>query len=89
MRLPVILHLETDQEDTMLIDSGASGNFIDPKVVENLKIPLILTEKPVIVRNVDGTENSKGRITHFVELKFSVAGRLCTLEFLVTGLGSN
>ena len=51
-----------NQRITVLVDSGAEGMFIDETLVQNWnKVKL---KKPVKVRNVDGTENSAGQITH-------------------------
>ena len=40
-----------------------------------------------MARNVDGTENKKGKITSFVDLKLTINGQTNTTRLLVTGLG--
>ena len=44
-------------------------------------------DKPIIVRNVDGTENKRGRITHFVDLKLNIYQKTMKIQLMVTGLG--
>ena len=43
-----------------LLDSGATGMFIDKKFAEGNKIVMWLLDKPIQVYNVDGTLNQGG-----------------------------
>lgn len=70
-----------------LIDSGAGGNFIDTETVERLQLARIELRRPIMVRNVDGTYNANGQITHRVLLDATTAGQRQTLSLLVTGIG--
>ena len=47
-----------------LLDSGAMGMFIDQKMVEKYGFRLQKLKRLIMVRNVDGTNNSAGAITH-------------------------
>ena len=51
----------------VLLDSGAMGMFIDKRTVAKHEFMLQKLERPIMVRNVDGTNNSRGAITHQVE----------------------
>jgi len=51
----------------VLLDSGAMGMFIDKRTVAKYEFMLQKLERPIMVRNVDGTNNSRGAITHQVE----------------------
>ena len=51
-----------------LLDSGATGMFIDRKMAAKYRFRLQKLERPVVVRNVDGTNNSTGAIIHQVEV---------------------
>jgi len=51
-----------------LLDSGAIGMFINKKMVAKHRFKLQKLERPVTVRNVNGTNNSRGAITHQVEV---------------------
>ena len=47
-----------------LLDSGAIEMFIDKKMAARDRFRLQKLERPVIVRIVNGTNNSGGAITH-------------------------
>ena len=51
-----------------LLDSGVTGIFINKKIVAKHEFRLQKLERLVMVRNVDGTNNSRGAITHQVEV---------------------
>ena len=51
-----------------LLDSGATEMFMDKKTAAKHRFKLQKLERPVAVRNVDGTNNSGGAITHQVEV---------------------
>ena len=48
----------------VLLDSSATGMFIDRQVSARHGFKLQKLERPIAVRNVDGTNNSRGAITH-------------------------
>ena len=51
-----------------LLDSGATGMFMDKKMAAKHGFRLQKLERPVAVRNVDRTNNSGGAIIHQVEV---------------------
>ena len=51
-----------------LLDSGTTGMFMDKKMVAKHRFKLQRLKRPVIVRNVDRTNNSGGAIIHQVEV---------------------
>jgi hypothetical protein len=51
-----------------LLDSGATENFIDQSTVDRLKLGTKAMDKPVPVRNIDGTTNKTGKITWYIDL---------------------
>ena len=53
-----------------LIDSGAGREFIDQNYVKSAGFKTQPLDKPIMARNVDVTENKKGKITSFVNLEF-------------------
>ena len=71
-----------------LVDSGASGVFIDREYVKSNQIPTIKLSTPIPVRNVDGTANTAGAITEVAELILRYNGHSERVLFCVTGLGS-
>ena len=52
----------------MLLDSSTTVMFMDRKMAARNGFKLQKLKKPVVVRNVDGTNNSRGAITHQVEV---------------------
>ena len=51
-------------ETQILLDSGAKELFMNQAFIKKNRIPTIPLSKPIIPRNVDGTTNQSGRITH-------------------------
>jgi len=51
----------------VLLDSGAMRIFVDKKFMEEHSFKLKRLDWPVEVKNVDGTSNSGGNITHELE----------------------
>jgi len=71
----VLLNIGVEKVDThesitvkALFDSGTMGIFMDKKMVARHGFRLQKLERPVIVRNVDGTNNSREAITYQVEV---------------------
>ena len=70
-----------------LLDSGATGMFIDKKFVEKHGFKLDKLEKPLIVTNVDSSNNSRGRIIHEIECNVYYRGHQERMRFDVCNLG--
>jgi hypothetical protein len=87
IKMTVHRKLENDVDELALIDSGAGGNFIDQETVTNLHLPRTELRRPINVRNVDGTENHKGLITHRTILETTIANKRQWISLLITGLG--
>jgi len=51
-----------------LLDSGVTGMFIDKKIAVRYRFKLQKLERPVIVKNVNGTNNSGETIIYQVEV---------------------
>src|SRR5271168_133026 len=68
-----------------LIDCGAGGAFIDQNFAKNFKVKSL--DEPVKAYNVDETENKKGTIKSYVDLKFQLGNKTFNERFYVTGLG--
>ena len=60
----------------VLLDSGAMGMFMDKRTAAKHGFMLQKLERPIKVRNVDGTNNSGGAITHQVEVNVYYKGHV-------------
>jgi len=74
-------------ETNALIDSGAEGEFIDQNYARKLGIKQMALEEPIKVLNVDGTQNKRGTITHYMELDLQIGERIKRQRLYITGLG--
>jgi len=59
-----------------LLDSRATGMFADRKFVEKNGFKLEKMERAVRIKNVDGTENSGGMVTHEIECNVYYKGHV-------------
>ena len=67
MKIPSIFRSAYSMADEkVLIDSGATANFLDRRVAKQLGFKPKRLECPVPVKNVDGTPNKDGQLTHCV-----------------------
>ena len=75
MYLPIKISSKTRKQIEIveaLLDSGASGKFIDQDYARKIHAERKNLERPIQVYNVDGTPNKKGTITQYVELEFEI-----------------
>jgi len=70
----------------VLLDSGATGMFVDKKFAERHGFRLDELEKLLVVTNVDGSNNSGGRITHEIEYNVYYRGHQERMKFDVVTL---
>jgi len=70
-----------------LLDSGATGCFVDKSWALDRQLQLSKLVKPVPVLNIDGTRNQEGDITHYVLLTIGIGKHAEKLWCAVTCLG--
>jgi len=70
-----------------LLDSGATGMFMDRQTAAKHGFKLQKLERPIAVRNVDGTNNSRGAIMHQVEYNIYYKGHVERMRMDVCDLG--
>ncbi len=90
MRISVLFestHAMAEQE--VLIDSGATNNFICRNLLQRLQISYLPLDTPLRIWNVDGTHNQDGEITHFMDLQVCMGADTKLLRFLLTNLGKD
>jgi len=71
----------------VLLDSGATGMFMDRQATTRHGFKLQKLERPIAVRNVDGTNNSGEAITHQVECNVFYKGYVKRMRIDVCDLG--
>src|ERR1700761_2597045 len=72
----------------ILVDSGATDNFIDPRMVTQLGLGTHPLDRPRKIWNIDGTNNQAGMLTKYVDLSVQTGKREEHMRFLVTSLGN-
>jgi hypothetical protein len=70
-----------------LLDSGASGNFVDKAWAEREQMTIHWLDSPILVWNADGTLNKGGPIDSEVDLLITIADHQERLTFEVIDLG--
>ena len=70
-----------------LLDSGAMGLFMSKGLAQKGGYKLMKLDRPLQVRNVDGTRNSGGAITHEVEVNMFYKGHVKRVRIDVCELG--
>jgi len=60
----------------VLLDSRATGLFMSKKLAERQGFKLERLAKPIKVRNMDGSDNKGGSITHEVEINLYYRGHV-------------
>jgi len=70
-----------------LLDSGATGLFMDMTFAKEKGFKMERMRKPLMVKNVDGTINVGGAITHQVECNMFFKGHVERVRMNVCNLG--
>jgi len=70
-----------------LLDSGATGLFMDTTFAKEKGFKMEKLKRPLLVRNVDGTVNAGGAITHQVECNMFFKGHVKRARMDVCNLG--
>jgi len=70
-----------------LLDSRATGLFMSKKLAERQGFKLEKLVKPIKVRNVDGSNNREGSVTHKVEANLYYRGHIERVRMDVCELG--
>ena len=71
----------------VLLDSGVTGMFMDKKMAAKHGFRLQKLERPVAVRNIDGTNNSGRAITYQVEVNIYYKSHVERMRMDVCDLG--
>ena len=61
--------------------------FIDQNYAKKIGLKTQALKEPIMARNVDGTENRLGKMTHFVDLDLTINKRMTKSQLLMSCLG--
>jgi len=81
------LDMHKDVTIKVLLDSGVTEIFIDRKIAARHGFKLQKLERPIAVRNVDGTNNSGGAITHQIEVNVYYKNYIKRMRMDICNLG--
>ena len=70
-----------------LLDSDATEMFIDKRIAARHGFKLKKLERPIMVKNMDGTNNSRGAIIHQVECNMYYKSHVERMRMNVYDLG--
>ena len=73
-------------ETTTLIDSGATGNFIDIRLLSLDNFTLVCLPEPIVAYNVDRTKNLKGTIRWKAKTVLSLENHSDPIELMILRL---
>ena len=82
-----ILDTQRQMDENALLDCGATGLFMDMKWAKGNFISMTELEYPILVYNVDGSQNSIGSITHEAMLIMIYKGHREKVTFKICDLG--
>ena len=89
MKIPISFHTAYARADKqILVDSGATDNFIHPRLIQRLALGTQKLERSKKIWNIDGTNNKAGRITKYVDLNVQTGKKQNKMRFLITDLGN-
>jgi hypothetical protein len=88
----ILIHLKTtdmleEVNSEAMVNSGATGDFIDEEFVERTKLPMRCLSVPVPVYNVDGSLNEAGSINRVVDILMTYERHSERILLAVTKLG--
>ena len=88
LRFPIKLLIGTQTVETSaLIDSGATRNFIDLRLLSLANFPLKKLPQPIGAFNIDGTPNRRGTILWKARTRIVLPQRSDNLDLMVVSLG--
>jgi len=71
----------------VLLNSSVTGMFINKQMMAKYRFKLQKLERAIAIRNVDGTNNSGGAITHQVECNVYYKGHMERMRIDICDLG--
>ena len=81
------LNMHKDVTVKALLDNGATRIFMDKRIVARHEFKLQKLERPIVVKNVNGTNNSGGAIIHQIEVNIYYKNYIERMRIDVYDLG--
>ena len=89
MTFPILLQGKNKTVDTSaLINSGATGNFMDLRLLSQDNFVLVQLPTPILTYNVDGTTNQKGTIHWKVRTTLTLRDHSHPIELMILQLNT-
>ena len=90
MRIPVLIRTSYfTANKSVLVDSGATDNFMHPNFAKRMGLRPVALERPQKIWNADNTENKEGMITHYLDLDVEAKGIHKDMRFYITNIGKD
>jgi predicted aspartyl protease len=70
-----------------MIDSGATGLFLNKRVVDQHKIMTLKLKQRISLHNIDGSKNKAVGITHYARLNMKIGDTAKKTNFFITDIG--
>jgi hypothetical protein len=70
-----------------MIDSSATGLFLNKRVVDQYKIMTLKLKQKIPLCNIDGSKNKAGGITHYARLNMKIGDTTKKTNFFITDIG--
>jgi len=90
IKVSILLYTQKGQATKKaLLDSGATKSFIHPRLMKEIKLNRNCLTKPRKVKNIDGTLNKAGAVTHMTTFKIKHQGKETCHKFLIADIGED
>jgi hypothetical protein len=90
LHIPTTLHTKQAKHDIYaLLDSGASGEFIDPELIKQYNLPKFPLQWIINTYNADGSKNASGQCTHYTKMTIMINKQKMTIKPKIVGLGKH
>lgn len=88
VHIPVLLTGKTRQKEVVaMVDSGATNTFISRRFIRENHVATRKLKHPILLFNIDGTENKDGSITELALLQMKIRDHMEKVAFSVTDIG--
>jgi hypothetical protein len=88
--IPTILYTKNDRHEIeLLLDSGVSGNFVNPEIVDKYKLQKYPLKQVKYTLNADRSRNAAGVCSHYVKMKIQINHKEMIVKPRMVSLGKH